>query len=471
MNQYDRKFAQAAIERGYLSPEDWKLYQENWESKKSFAQSLPDLLLIERRLSPQQVEEIQRSLLSPELPKQIGEYTILSQIGQGGMGVVYKAKNANGEIVALKVIYKNPQHTYESDKRFIREIQSIRSLNHPNIVKALDFGIDTKYQYYFLAMEYVEGESLAQWLKREGRIPVIKSLEIAQSISLALDYAYKKNIIHRDIKPENILFSRQGAVKILDFGLAKKLDEKNITRSGEMLGTPYYVAPEITQGEKDLTVAADIYSLGITLFQMISGKVPFDKPTCMQVIMQHMMDPLPQIQPLAPELPPSFVSPLQNLLEKMTSKNPKERISPAQLLVELEYLIDLYHQANTSHQENLSNPPLLPKNTLSPPSQDRPSTPNPVPFTSAKTQYPPEEELNNSSLTSPSSSLSPDESSCIFSYKKLQKDAEFFNQISTPQPKRPRRIRFFLALVALLILALAAAALFLRPFPLPLPLH
>ncbi len=207
--------------------------------------------------------------------KIIGNYDLLTKIAEGGMGTVYRGRHrVTGETVAVKVV---PQHLLSNPivlKRFEQEYNVARLIDHPNIVKALDFGRegDTR----FLVMEYVEGESLGQKLERDGRLPEAEAIEIILQIARGLQFAHKQGMVHRDVKPDNILITEDGHAKLTDLGLVKEIEtDLNLTRTGRGLGTPHFMSPEQFRNAKNADARCDIYSLGATLYMMVTGELPF----------------------------------------------------------------------------------------------------------------------------------------------------------------------------------------------------
>jgi tRNA A-37 threonylcarbamoyl transferase component Bud32 len=244
----------------------------------------------------------------------IGNYRLTARLGEGGMGVVYLAEHpVIGKKVALKAIHPELSRNAEVVSRFIAEAKSVNQIGHEHIVDIADFGTTPGGEFYFI-MEYLQGEALSERLKREGRIDPTRAMVIAAQIADALDSSHEHHIIHRDLKPENIfLVSRGGSkyfVKVLDFGLAKftQSEEKvtHKTRAGSVMGTPYYMAPEQCEGKTEIDHRADIYSLGVLLFEMLTGKVPFGGDGYGEIIVKHITMPPPSVRSLVPELSPEM---------------------------------------------------------------------------------------------------------------------------------------------------------------------
>gem|GEM_PF-4984997 len=218
--------------------------------------------------------------------KKIGKHEILGEIGEGGMGIVYKAKQEGLErVVALKVLLPNLSRKESFVERFMREARNAAALDHPNIVTIYDVGQDAG-SYYF-SMKFVEGEDLSDILKK-GPIPLEKAVSIIGQVAQGIDHAHKKGIIHRDIKPANIIIDKSGDAIITDFGIARAAWETKLTTTGMTVGTVEYMSPEQFEGEKELDARSDIYSLGATFYMMVTGRSPFPGETTQKVIYKKM---------------------------------------------------------------------------------------------------------------------------------------------------------------------------------------
>jgi len=249
--------------------------------------------------------------------KVFGGCRLIKKIGEGGMGVVYLAHHlALNKNVAVKILPPSFAMEEERVKRFVREARSAAQLEHSNIIQI--YNIAKHEDFYFIVMQYADGESLARAIKREGKIKVLEALDIIRDVASALAVAHRKNIVHRDIKPENIMINSNGEIKLMDFGLARVLDvASNLSRTGDILGTPYYLSPEQAQGQK-VDGRADIYSLGVTLYYMLSGKKPFEGDTTLAIILKHINEKPPLITQTNPEIPEC----VSNVINKMLEKNP-----------------------------------------------------------------------------------------------------------------------------------------------------
>lgn len=257
-----------------------------------------------------------------QLPKLSG-YEFLRQLGEGGMGSVYLANEITlNRLVAIKVISERFSGNENAMARFLREARAMATVEHPHIVRVYTLG-HTEEQTY-LAMEYVEGENLAQRIKRLSELSIPECLHVLRQVAEALAAGWEKSIVHRDIKPSNILIDKKGDVHVADFGLAKpiemKAEEESITTSGMILGTPHYISSEQALGQK-VDLRSDIYSLGIVLFEMLTGEKPFDGQTPFEIVNKHLTAPLPSLRERRPDVPGNVAT----LVEWMTQKNPNHR--------------------------------------------------------------------------------------------------------------------------------------------------
>lgn len=265
-------------------------------------------------------------LTPPVEGKVFAGYHLLSQLGKGGMGEVYKARQpVLVRLVALKVVKPDLAADPGYVERLHKEAAAAAKFNHPNIVQIYTAGEADG--THFIVMEYVEGESLSDRLRREGPLDLLSSLEICLSVARALRYGWERaRIIHRDVKPDNIFLSVDGEVKLGDLGLAKSLGDGSatLTEAGQTLGTPYYCSPEQAHGDKAIDARADIYSLGCTLYHMLAGEPPYAREAgCspVAVMMRHVSDPVPDIASVVPGCPACLVK----LLRKMLAKSPDDR--------------------------------------------------------------------------------------------------------------------------------------------------
>ncbi|MCD4658268.1 MAG: serine/threonine protein kinase [Planctomycetes bacterium] len=256
----------------------------------------------------------------PLVNKIFGGCKLISKIGEGGMGSVYKAFHIGlDKNVALKILPPNQLDSADRIKRFKHEAKSAAKMEHPNIVQILNIGEDDG--IHFIVMQFIDGEDLRQRLLRKGVFPPIEALDICMQVAEGLNVAHKKGIIHRDIKPDNIMIEREGNVKITDFGLARQMEHGlDISKPGKALGTPYYMSPEQCSG-KDLDGRSDIYSLGVSLYHIVTGKRPFKGKNAVATALMHIREPVTPPEKINPNLP----IPLADLVLKMMEKNPQNR--------------------------------------------------------------------------------------------------------------------------------------------------
>lgn len=264
-----------------------------------------------------------------KLGDKLGAYRIEQVIGSGGMADVYYAvHDALRRPAAIKVLRASLATDEVHLQRFMQEARAAASLIHPNIVQVYDVGQEGEHRY--IAQEYVPGTNLRQYLTDNGEMPISISLSILLQVLAALSKSAAAGIVHRDIKPENIMLTKDGDVKVADYGLARVMlgDDPQLTRAGTTLGTPMYMSPEqIQEGKVD--VRSDLYSLGVTLFHMIAGRPPFTGETPLALAMQHVQAEPPDITELRGELPPTLVQLIKRLLEK----EPRNRFaSPTEVL-------------------------------------------------------------------------------------------------------------------------------------------
>lgn len=259
----------------------------------------------------------------------LGKYKLLELRGRGAMGAVFKAvQPPMGRIVALKVMAKEVLKDANAVARFQREIRSAATLNHPHIVAALD--ADCVNDTYFLVMEFVEGQDLKEWLKKNGAAPVNWACECIRQAALGLQHAHERHMIHRDIKPGNLLVQTDATtgrpvVKILDMGLARlasdQRDEKEVTHTGQVMGTPDYIAPEQAVSAKHADIRADIFSLGCTLFELLTGRATYTGNNVMEKLMARALQDAPRVSSLRPEVLPT----LDAVVAKMLARDVNQR--------------------------------------------------------------------------------------------------------------------------------------------------
>jgi serine/threonine protein kinase len=282
----------------------------------------------------------------------LGKYRILEPLGRGGMAQVYRAYHPQlNRYVAVKVLRSDLVEEAEFLGRFRREAQSVASLRHPNIVQVYDF--DVEFDYYYMVMELLEGDTLKvrlnEYRARGERMPLGEILRVTLDILEGLAYAHSEGIVHRDIKPANILLTRRGQAVVTDFGIAQIVGGTQYTVSGALMGTLAYMAPE--QGLQGRTsVQSDIYSLGIVLYEMLTGRPPFDADTPLAILMKHVNDPLPLPRSLDASVPEA----VELIILKALAKNPDDRYQSAAEMIQA--LREAANQIEATLPERIPDP-------------------------------------------------------------------------------------------------------------------
>lgn len=250
-------------------------------------------------------------------------YQIIKSIGEGGMANVYLAYDTIlDRNVAVKVLRGDLANDEKFVRRFQREALSASSLSNPNIVEVYDVGEDNG--EYYIVMEYVEGKHLKALLKKRGKLTVPEVIDIALQITNGLSVAHDSYIIHRDIKPQNILILENGLIKITDFGIAVAMNATQLTQTNSVMGSVHYLPPEQASG-KGATLQSDIYSIGILMYELLTGKLPFRGDNAVEIALKHLKEPMPSIRDELPDIPQS----VENIILRATAKNPKNRYSDA----------------------------------------------------------------------------------------------------------------------------------------------
>ena len=250
-------------------------------------------------------------------------YLLGERIAVGGMGEVYLATDERlGRQVAVKVLSPAFAESPDFVERFRREALTAAALSHPNIAQVYDYGVDGA--SHFIVMEYAEGWDLAHLIREHGRLTPSDAVRIAEQVCAALAVAHRAGVVHRDVKPGNVIVRPDGTVKVTDFGIARALGQASITDTGTIMGTAAYVAPEQARGEPT-TPASDLYSLGILLFQMLTGAVPFEGDTPVAVAIRHLDEPVPLPSSRVADLPAN----LDEVVVRATAKAPADRYPDA----------------------------------------------------------------------------------------------------------------------------------------------
>lgn len=246
-------------------------------------------------------------------------YEIIRSIGEGGMANVYLGYDTIlDRNVAIKILRGDLSNDEKFVRRFQREALSASSLAHPNIVEVYDVGEDNG--LYYIVMEYIEGKTLKQLLKKRGTLTLSEAIDIMLQLTDGMAHAHDSYIIHRDLKPQNVMIKDDGQIKITDFGIAMALNSTQLTQTNSVMGSVHYLPPEQASG-KGCTTKSDIYSMGIIFYELLSGSLPFKGDNAVEIALKHMRDPLPSLREDNPAIPQS----IENIIRKATAKNPKNR--------------------------------------------------------------------------------------------------------------------------------------------------
>jgi eukaryotic-like serine/threonine-protein kinase len=263
-----------------------------------------------------------------------GRFRLEEQVGSGGMSSVYRAFDPTLERhVAIKLMHRDISSDADQLERFRREARAVAQLSHPHVVTVIDAGEDDGNP--FIVFEYVEGETLKDRIRRLGRLPVAEAVAYAVEIGRALECAHDHMLVHRDVKPQNVLIDPDGRAKVTDFGIARSLEAQGLTATGRVLGTTDYVSPEQALGQ-EVTAQSDIYSLGIVLYEMLTGEAPFQADTQVAVAMKHVREPLPDVQRRRPEISAALAA----VVERSTAKETRNRYATvAEMVHDLEEVL------------------------------------------------------------------------------------------------------------------------------------
>ena len=295
--------------------------------------SLAELLVNNEYITRRQAERLKVMAEAERSGQQIPGYKLLGNLGQGAMAKVYRGKQLSlDRMVAIKVLPRKLSQSTQFIERFYQEGRAAAQLNHPNIVQAYDVGKAGDYHYF--VMEYVDGRTVYDDIIKHKRYNEADALDLVMQMAGALQHAHEKGLIHRDVKPKNIMITKEGVAKLADMGLARAMSDKEAAEAeqGKAFGTPYYISPEQIRGEVNITPAADIYSLGATLYHMVTGNVPFDGKSPTDVMHKHLREQL---------VPPDQVNRklstgIAEVIEMMMAKDPKKRYQTCRdLLVDL----------------------------------------------------------------------------------------------------------------------------------------
>ncbi|NQT16407.1 MAG: serine/threonine protein kinase, partial [Planctomycetes bacterium] len=333
------QFVKALTASGLLSADEIEAFLDSLpdDKKPSDGADLAKELVRQKKLTRFQA----RAVYQGKTKLILGDYVILDQIGEGGMGQVYKARHkVMKRVVALKTLPSAATKTERAVKRFHREVEVAARLIHPNIVTAYDAG--ESQGIHFLVMENVEGSDLTALVRTQGRLPVGVAVDYVIQAAKGLEYAHAEKVVHRDIKPSNLLLDRKGVVKVLDMGLARlneaigdrdQTAEETLTGTGQAMGTIDYMPPEQAENTKTVDERADIYSLGCTLYYLLTGRATYHGDTTVSKLLAHREAAIPSLRAERPDVPEK----LDAVFQQMLGKRPEDRQgSMTEVIAELE---------------------------------------------------------------------------------------------------------------------------------------
>ncbi len=321
------------VEQGLATTDEVTLAKRKTAKDDPNQRSLAQVLVEDAIITDRQLQRLRRAADEERKGQAISGYKVLEKLGAGAMATVFKARQLSlDRLVAIKILPRKFSGNKQFIERFYAEGRVAAQLNHPNIVQAYDVGQSGEFHYF--VMEYVEGGTVHDAIAANKRFKEKEAVEIAIAVGEALEHAHDKGLIHRDVKPKNVMLTKQGVVKLADLGLARAIDDKEaaMAEAGKAYGTPYYISPEQIRGEVTIGQQADIYSLGATLYHMVTGNVPFNGKNPTEVMQKHLKSPL---------VPPDHVNPqlsagISEVIEKMMAKSRKDRYKNcADLLTDL----------------------------------------------------------------------------------------------------------------------------------------
>lgn len=332
----DTLVARMVVDAGLATSEEVEhclaMVRQNQSEEQNQA-SLMHVLVNNRYATERQLARLKQQLEAERSGQKIAGYKFLGKLGAGAMATVHKAKQLSlDRVVAIKILPRKFSSNPQFIERFYAEGRAAAALNHPNIVQAYDVGKSGEFHYF--VMEFVDGRTVFDDIVKHKRYPEGEAIDVIIQIAEALQHAHEKGLIHRDVKPKNIMITKEGVAKLADMGLARAMNDKEMAEAeaGKAFGTPYYISPEQIRGEVNITAAADIYSLGATLYHMVAGTVPFDGKNPSAVMHKHLKSEL---------VPPDHVNPklsagISEVIEMMMAKDPRARYKSCKdLLIDL----------------------------------------------------------------------------------------------------------------------------------------
>ncbi len=336
-----RHLGQIALDRGLINATQLREAVDEFKKRKASGSRMPlgEVMVEMGHLTRPQLDQLLAAQGGKKAPRQIIHgFELVRKLGEGGMGATYLARQESMDrLVALKVLRKSLSRDEQFVARFRREAQLAGKLDHVNIVQAIDVGEASGFHY--LIMEYVEGRNLGDLMPESGPMSEEMALHTVIQMARALEFAHKHGIIHRDIKPDNIMVTAEQIAKLCDFGLARQDDDggTRLTQTGTAMGTPHYVSPEQARGDRTVDIRSDLYSLGATLYHLVTGQTPFSGSSAVIVMTKHLTEQLPWPQDINPTLSAATAQ----VIAKMMAKDPADRYqTPRELAEDLERAID-----------------------------------------------------------------------------------------------------------------------------------
>jgi len=321
------------VEQGLATNDEVAAARKKQSKDDPNQRSLAEILVAEDIITDRQLQRLRRAADEERKGQAISGYKVLEKLGAGAMATVFKARQLSlDRLVAIKILPRKFSGNKQFIERFYAEGRAAAQLNHPNIVQAYDVGQSGEFHYF--VMEYVEGGTVHDAIAASKRFKEKEAIDIAIAVAEALEHAHDKGLIHRDVKPKNVMLTKQGVVKLADLGLARAIDDKEaaMAEAGKAYGTPYYISPEQIRGEVNIGAQADIYSLGATVYHMVTGNVPFNGKNPTEVMQKHLKSPLVPPDHVNPHLSPG----ISEVIEKMMAKSRKDRYkNSAELLTDL----------------------------------------------------------------------------------------------------------------------------------------
>lgn len=356
----DTLFIRAAQREGLLTEEqiaDGRTLQEKMREMGLKPKPMGEIMQERTYLLPEEAQRVLERVDKVKEAFRIPGYKLLKRLGRGSMGQVFLARQLNlDRMVAIKILARFLSENQAFVRRFMKEARVIGKLNHPNIVQGFDAG-EAKGTYYF-AMEYCSGPTLLSLLQRGGALDQDRAINITHQVGRALNHANTQGLVHRDVKPDNIMIVQGGVAKLCDLGLAKDVSRgSGSTEKGATLGTPNYISPEQARGEAAVDIRSDLYSLGATLYHMLTGVPPFAGPNPTVIMVKHLNEPPVPLKARNPDVDPE----LSRICLKMLAKNPDDRYQePAELIVDLENIEATRRGEPPPHPTTRGAPPVSP---------------------------------------------------------------------------------------------------------------